>query len=288
MTETTTIDPGTTRAAPPDSVAARARTLPRRRFVSDMPDKGLFALVAVVGFSAILGLKLYRVDPNIIAGFAVVAMVVYGAVAYRIPAVNLRLDRLGDNFYYLGFVYTLASMSAALIQLREGADLEALLGSFGIALLTTIVGVAGRVIFVQLRTELDDIEAAIRRELLESSNDLKAQLSLSLREFETFRTGVRQAASEARMGAEEQINSISNVAAAAARRIRESFEVNGHHAEEMKEHVFELGKVVDHVGGNAANCGRELEQLLQRLDAVVTAIERRAGRRRWYWPFRRR
>jgi methyl-accepting chemotaxis protein len=287
MTETT-IDQGTTRAGPPESAVARARTLPRRRFVSDMPDKGLFALVAVVGFSSILGLKLYRVDSNIIAGFAVLAMVVYGAAAYRIPAVNLRLDRLGDNFYYLGFVYTLASMSAALIQLREGADLEALLGSFGIALLTTIVGVAGRVIFVQLRTEIDDIEAAIRRELLEASNDLKAQLSLSLREFETFRTGVRQAASEARMGAEEQINSISNVAAAAARRIRESFEVNGHHAEEMKDQVFELGKVVNHVGNNAANSGRELEQLLQRLEAVVAAIERRVGRRRWYWPLRRR
>jgi hypothetical protein len=34
------------------------KTLPRRRFFSDMLDKGLFALVAVLGFPLIIGLKL--------------------------------------------------------------------------------------------------------------------------------------------------------------------------------------------------------------------------------------
>jgi hypothetical protein len=34
----------------------------------------------------------------------------------------MRLDRLGDNFYYLGFIYTLASLTAALLQLRGGIE----------------------------------------------------------------------------------------------------------------------------------------------------------------------
>jgi hypothetical protein len=86
------------------------RPLPRRRFIDDMPDKGLFGIVAIFGFATIISLKLYNVNPDFVAAFAVALMIIYGVVAYRIPAVSLRLDRLGDNFYYLGFIFTLASM----------------------------------------------------------------------------------------------------------------------------------------------------------------------------------
>jgi cell division protein FtsB len=43
-----------------------------------MPDKGLFALVAVLGFAAILLLKVRGIDTDLVAGGAVVLMVVYG------------------------------------------------------------------------------------------------------------------------------------------------------------------------------------------------------------------
>src|SRR5258707_552427 len=110
--------------------ASASRPLPRRRFIDDMPDKGLFGLVAVAGFVAIISLKLYDANADIVAAFAVALMIAYGLIAYRIPAVSLRLDRLGDNFYYLGFIFTLASMSAALIQLRENINnIDSLLGS---------------------------------------------------------------------------------------------------------------------------------------------------------------
>jgi hypothetical protein len=42
------------------------------------------------------------------------------------------------------------------------------------------LGVAGRVLFVQMRGELDDIEAKVRRDLAAASADLRAQLVLSL------------------------------------------------------------------------------------------------------------
>ena len=40
-----------------DRLAAAERTLPRRKFFNDMPDKGLFAAVALIGFLGILFLK---------------------------------------------------------------------------------------------------------------------------------------------------------------------------------------------------------------------------------------
>src|SRR5258707_5158375 len=176
-----------------DRLDRAQRTLPRRRFFSDMPDKGLFALAAVLGFTAILLFKIRGFDTDLVAAGAVVLMIAYGFIAFQFRRVRLRPDRLGDNFYYLGFVYTLASLSAALLQLRGGARIEELLGSFGIALFTTIVGIAGRVLFVQMRGDIDEVEDEVRRDLLSTSADLRAQLNITLAEFETFHTGVQQA-----------------------------------------------------------------------------------------------
>ena len=164
------------------SLGGATPTLPRRRFFSDMPDKGLFAGVALVGFGAICTLKVSGYPAEYVAAFAVVLMVIYGALAFAIPLLQMRLDRLGDNFYYLGFIFTLASLSAALLQLQAGMKIEELLGSFGIALVTTIVGIIGRVVFGQYRIEIDDIEEHVRRDLVATSAELRGQITAAVRE----------------------------------------------------------------------------------------------------------
>jgi hypothetical protein len=238
--------------------------LPRRRFFDDMPDKGLFGFIAVFGFGMITALKIYNYDSDIVAGFAVVLMLVYGLIAYRIPEVSLRLDRLGDNFYYLGFIYTLASLSAALVQLRADPDITAILGSFGIALVTTIVGVAGRVLFAQMRTEIEEVEEAIRRDLADASNALKALLSQSLRDFETFHTSLQQVANETvgRMGTtiDAQVGLVGDAAQAIADKISAAFQENEEHA---KAHVKATKAITS-----------AIDKLLKRLDAVELPTER--------------
>ena len=74
----------------PDRVEAAARALPRRRFFDDMPDKGLFAIFALVGFLLIVLLKTKTVVPSeVVAGLAIGAMVLYGIAAYQLPAVRI-------------------------------------------------------------------------------------------------------------------------------------------------------------------------------------------------------
>ena len=48
-----------------------SRALPRRRFFDDMPDKGLFAFVAVFGFAMVLWLKVQNYNPDLVAALAV-------------------------------------------------------------------------------------------------------------------------------------------------------------------------------------------------------------------------
>jgi methyl-accepting chemotaxis protein len=283
------------------------RSLPRRRFFDDMPDRGLFAIVATCGFFFILGLRLYNYDTKIVTALAVAIMFVYGILAYRIPAVALRLDQLGDNIYYLGFIFTLASLSAALIQIQEETDIKRLIGSFGIALFTTIVGIAGRVLFVQMRGDLDEVEESVRRDLVATSAELRAQLNLSLREFQTFHTGVLQATSEARGRLEDalrnQIDVLGEIAEAAADRIKEEFRSNNAAAREISESVRRIGSAADELGNRLTEIQfpnerleAQLSSFVNRLNLLVEALEKaveRVGtrsarwRRRWFWPFGR-
>jgi hypothetical protein len=271
------------------------QTLPRRRFFSDMPDKGLFAGVAVTGFAGILISKVRGFDADIVAAAAVVLMVAYGFVAFQYRRVRLRPDRLGDNFYYLGFIYTLASLSAALLQLRGGARIEELLGSFGIALFTTIIGIAGRVLFVQLRADIDEVEDEVRRDLLSSSADLRAQLNITLAEFETFHTGVQQAtrkaAEQSTTAAQDAISNISRVANGAAESIERAFsrETDKLHAFELAAERIEKGlkDLTIEMSDRVTDLSDSLERMVEQLAAVIDIVSRRKARFR-IWPFGRR
>jgi hypothetical protein len=261
---------------------AAASLLPRRRFFDDMPDKGLFAGTAALGFALIVFLKILHVSPEAVSGLAVALMSAYGVVAYRIPAVRLRLDRLGDNFYYLGFIYTLASLSAALIQIRTGIDVDAVLGSFGIALITTIAGIAGRVVFVQMRSEIDDVEEVIRRDILEASAHLKGQLSAALNDLDTFRTGLRQIADETLREHSDygkaHVYQIASVAQEASAKIAAAFDERKSQAQELLKTTVKLSAAVDKLAGRMEDVDLPVKQLTARLGEFTAGLEGFIGR----------
>jgi hypothetical protein len=276
-----------------DRLDRAQRTLPRRRFFDEMPDKGLFALVSVAGFAAILILKVRGFDADLVAGGAVTLMLVYGFVAFQFRRVRLRPDRLGDNFYYLGFIYTLASLSAALLQLRTGARMEQLLGSFGIALFTTIVGVAGRVLFVQMRGDIDEVEDEVRKDLLATSADLRSQLSMALAEFETFHTAVQQAARKAaqQSDAQDAISNISRVANAAADNIDKAFTREEEKARTLEQAMLRIEKglkgLTTEMSDRVYDLSDNLERMVGQLAIAIDLISRRKPKFR-FWPFRRK
>jgi methyl-accepting chemotaxis protein len=287
------------------------RKLPRRRFVDDMPDKGLFLLVAVIGFGAILWLKTHnvgsgaiiRLSSDHIALLAVALMLIYGLFAMQITQVRIRPDRLGDNFYYLGFIFTLASLSAALMQFRGGVKVDDLVGSFGIALVTTIVGIVGRVVFLQMRSELDDVEEAVRRDLAATASELKAQLGSTIREFEVFRTTLLQSMTETQQEcaktAKNQIDALSTFEKELKRFSDQSFDSNRRHTSSMEKATTSLSHSVKTISDRAAGMSlpnerlseqmREfsvsLEALLKRLGNVIEDVALRANRRRRFWFF---
>ena len=178
---------------PPDSLKAKLARLPASRAAPVRahlwPDRGLFVLTATLGFAGILAARLAGF-PGLPTAVASVALIVLYALVCRLAGwFDSQPDRLGDNCYYLGFLLTLASLSAALIavQSQRGDLVEALIGSFGVSLFSTIAGIALRVVFMQLRPDGEAADAQLERETQHLAARLRDQLAAAVLEFETFR-----------------------------------------------------------------------------------------------------
>lgn len=150
---------------------------PRTR-LSDNAEKIVYFFVLLVGSTIILiGKSMGWLSPWPAAVFAVVCITGYGMFAWVSQRENpVRADRLGDNCYYLGLVYTLASLIASLIAINHGADVNTLLGNFGVALVSTAAGIVARLIMIQLKSETDDIDKRARIALGETAQLMQSDL----------------------------------------------------------------------------------------------------------------
>lgn len=118
-----------------------------------------FPAVFVIGAGAIVLCRLMtptnpRLGALLAAAAAVVVVVLLGWYSCRTRGRGEEISRSGDDLYYLGLLFTLVSLIHALIALfilNDGTtDLTErtyhLIGSFGIALFSTVAGILGRVI----------------------------------------------------------------------------------------------------------------------------------------------
>ena len=168
--------------------------------LSDKTEKLAYIFVLLVGGAIILFGKIGGwLGPWPAAHFAIVSITAYAFFAWTSQKENpVRADRLGDNCYYLGLVYTLASLIASLIIIDRGADVNALLGNFGVALVSTAAGIVARLLLIQFKSETDDVDQRARITLAETAQGMQADLlaassvfrSLMIEAQESFRISV--------------------------------------------------------------------------------------------------
>lgn len=113
--------------------------------------KIVFFLFSVLGFALICLFKSFSGKTGILAvtGASVAAVVLYGVYIKKFCK-EFPDDQIGDNCYYLGFIYTVGSLTAALISLGsvdENFNIQNLVFDFGIGLASTVCGIACRVWF---------------------------------------------------------------------------------------------------------------------------------------------
>jgi hypothetical protein len=183
-----------------------SRGLPSRRMHAvggrEAWDKVLLGLAFAIGVFGGVTLKLLGVHPFVAAGFSALILVVYASLAYWSTSLRLEPEVIGDNSYYLGFLFTLTSLAVTLYFVAEVAsDDRALLipeviSGFGVALVSTLVGVFIRVLMMQFRLDLVAREREARVELDQAARDFRVVLAQSLQQIKLFTVESLQHAAE--------------------------------------------------------------------------------------------
>ena len=144
-------------------------------------DAWLIALLvgcAIIGFGNLIG-----IGPWWLALTVAVWMIAYGFFIERtVDVADVTSDTKGESIYYLGLLFTFAAMVAALISFDWGAPggggsvTAGAFRNFGIALLTTIVGLVGRVWFTMSQESPGDLVDTTRSVLEETVSQMKESL----------------------------------------------------------------------------------------------------------------
>ena len=201
---------------------------------------------------------------------AFVLMLGYGLCITVVPATKLRLDVAADNLYYLGFLYTLSSLAFALTV----DDVDKILSNFGVAIASTLIGIAARVSLNQLRVDPNDVEEASRIELSEATRRVRRELDDTILQLSSFRNLSMQAMTEGFEDIEEKVDKIStNLLASIETTVERSSAsiellVSGS-TEATNEMLNNIGSVIESSEDIIAANGRMSKQT----NALVKALE---------------
>lgn len=172
----------------------------RAPFLREPFDQAILVTAFVVGAVGIIVMKLLQSPIMLPMVFAALVLVAYAMSASLSSRTKIEPETIGDNCYYLGFLFTLTSLGIVLFQIAgPGADQEMfrrVIGGFGLALSSTIFGVFLRILFMQARHDLVAREKEAQRDLFSATRDFRTALAQSTSEVKSFSTEVTQLASE--------------------------------------------------------------------------------------------
>ena len=157
----------------------------------------IFFTVVIIGCGYILLSKLHDFPAVYITLVPVMIMIGYALLLGLARLFRLRDDQSGDNLYYMGFLFTLTSLAVSLYQFSDEGSADQIVQNFGIAIASTIAGIALRIFFNQMRRDPIEIEQTSRLELAEASRKVKRELESTVIEFAYFRRATQQSISDA-------------------------------------------------------------------------------------------
>ncbi len=225
----------------------------------DRTGKWLFSIFAAIGLAVIIWIEISQVTKVLSMSICVALLIGYTLMTYWIPSMRARADQIGDNVYYLGLLYTLMSLAAAIVRLSNDPNAaEAILRNFGIALVTTIAGLMLRVMISQMRDDPVDIERETRESLLESTRRFRTELQQSTDELWQFQVSLKQQVDE----------SVSTTLATSTKMVEEI-------SETFEKASKALADTVDNHLTSVTDHGDKLEQARQKF---AESLEDVAGR----------
>lgn len=174
--------------------------------VRDTVDRLVFLATFIVGVAGTIILKSGYVNAGafILAAYPVIVLCCYALYGALNQASTVEPETVGDNCYYLGFLFTLSSLAITLYRVHQAGDdgvgrqfdIAEVISGFGVALTSTIVGVLLRVLFFQMRPDLVAADRQARTELSQGVREFRQQMAMISRELKGLSTEFAQHVSE--------------------------------------------------------------------------------------------
>jgi len=167
-------------------------------------------------------------------------MIAYIVIGYYKREQIISDEKFADSCYYLGFIFTIASIIFALFDLKNiGTGLADIGIRFGAAMVSTCIGVAVRVALVNFRPNAEDALLNVEDTVVEVSRRLTNEFSHSFEELVDFRSKVMKTSKDTVAGVKLQIEDMSNL----HRQQTEAFfeEMTRHNKGMIQAFIQELG-----------------------------------------------
>jgi hypothetical protein len=161
------------------------------------------------------GIGWYIHDPWFF-GLLIPLTVMFGYIALGVKRADKSLsdEKFADSCYYLGFLFTIVSIIASLLDLPNiETQMTAIAVRFGAAMTSTFVGLAVRVFLVSFREDFDEAIKSAEDRVIESTHRLGDHITVALDRFRDFQSQVDEATthsiSKVAVGVEELTKSYS-------------------------------------------------------------------------------
>jgi ElaB/YqjD/DUF883 family membrane-anchored ribosome-binding protein len=241
----------------------------------------LFFGVVLAGSGYITFAKLNDFSAAQVTTVPVLIMVGYAVVLGMARLFRLRDDQSGDNLYYMGFLFTLTSLAVSLYQFSSEGAAEQIVKNFGIAIASTIAGIALRIFFNQMRRDPVEVEATARMELAQASRKMKRELEGTILEFGYFRRMAQQSISDALDELKETLGEtrkelageIKDFAVTARQPLEEASKRSGEALNTMNDQVVEtLEAVSKQLANEGDRLSKSTASIVKAIDAVVNKL----------------
>jgi hypothetical protein len=242
----------------------------------------LFFAVVIAGAAYIVVSKLDEVRAIFVTLVPVCIMIGYAIVLGFARLFRLRDDQSGDNLYYMGFLFTLTSLAVSLYQFRtdQGAA-DQIVQNFGIAIASTIAGIALRIFFNQMRRDPVEVEQTARLELADAARKVKRELESTVLEFSYFRRATQQSLAEA----VEEINTqlkdangrivgqLDEFAARSSKPLDEASKKSGDTIVNLTARISEaLDSAISRIAGDVGHLSQATGKMIQSLESIVAKL----------------
>jgi len=242
----------------------------------------IFFAVVMSGCGYIIFSKLHDFGPVTVTLVPVLIIVGYALLLGLGRLFRLRDDQSGDNLYYMGFLFTLTSLGVSLYQYSSKGSAEQIVQNFGIAIASTIAGIALRIFFNQMRRDPVEVEHFARLELADASRKVKRELESTVLEFGYFRRATQQSIEDSLEEVREILKEAKNnfvgqlgqFAQDSSKPLEEASRKSSTAIDEINTHISKSLKDISHkLSGGSEQLSESTAAAVKSLGAVVSKLE---------------